>query len=258
MYGVMRAFGNRLVALLALCSLVAGCCTSTRRAAEIDAELREQNLARAEPILRLAAQLQGVTLLPNRPQMLGFTPLCATPETTLRPRPGYCVLYSGQVLSATGNLGDVYQLLDAEGKPHTAITLGEEHRSARLARRGERLFVLTPRTTYHQVDRRVQCQCGRGPVIVSMSGFIDLGLAFVFDAAPNVEIQSITVPVVEDYVAWDCKQILVRDERGRRPAVTRGETPARPSERSAFRGCGDLPMARCDPTKWGGGLGVRH
>lgn len=231
MLGVMRALGNRLVAVLALCSLTTSCCTSLRRAAEVDAELREQNLARAEPDMRRAAQRRGLTLLPERAQMLGFAPLCATTETASRTRPGYCVLMPGGALSATGELGDVYQLLDAEGKPRTAITLGEEHRSARLARRGESLFVLTPAATYHQIDRRVQCDCEGGPVIVSMSGFINLGLAFVLDAPPRADIQSITVPVVEDYVAWDCKRILVRNDHGPRPVVTRAETPQRPAAR---------------------------
>ena len=52
-----------------------------------------------------------------------------------------------------------------------------------------------------------------------MSGYVNLGVAFVIDDAPNAAIEPITVPVVDDYVAWDCKMILVRNDHAPRPAV---------------------------------------
>jgi len=210
----------QLLAAVALCSLMSGCCTSLRRAKEIDAELREQNIARAGPAMQRTAQRLGATLLPGRPQGLWFTPMCdGTPESTLRNH-RHCVIQSQPVLNATGGLGDVYQLLDHEGNRRIAITIGEELRGARLAKRGNTLFLLTPAVTFHQVDRRAQCQCEGGPVLVSMSGFVNLGLVFVLDEPP-AEIQTISVPGVDDYVAWDCKQIFVRNNHIPHRAVAR-------------------------------------
>jgi hypothetical protein len=45
-----------------------------------------------------------------------------------------------------------------------------------------------------------------------MSGYVNLGLAFVLDDQPRAETQIIRVPVVDDYVAWDCQLILVRND----------------------------------------------
>jgi hypothetical protein len=137
--------------------------------------------------------------------------LCGTERDSALRAERYCVLYSGVALAATGDLGDVYRLLDHEGKQRIAITIGEAGSWARLAKRGKTLFLLTPTPKFHRVDRGVQCECRGGPVVVSMSGFIKLGLAFVLDDLP-AEIQPIIVPVVDDFVEWQCKMILVRNE----------------------------------------------
>jgi len=244
---VMRALGNRLLAAAALCSLTSGCCTSLRRAKEINAELREQNIARTEPAMHSAAQHQAATLLKDRPQGLWFTPLCdGTPDSTLRAH-HYCVIQSEPVISVTGGLGDVYQLLDQEGKRRIAITIGEELRGARLAKRGNTLFLLKPALTFHQVDRRTQCQCEGGPVLVSMSGFVDLGLAFVLDDQPRAEIQTISVPVVDDYVAWDCKLFLVRNDHVPQPAVADGSAHPHAPVRSQPRRSASIGSFFCLP-----------
>lgn len=222
----MRNRGSRLLAAVALYSLTSGCCTSRHRAVEINAELREQNIARAEPAMNSAAQRQGATLLLDRPQGLGFTPLCdETPDRAPRTH-GYCVIQSLPVISATGGLGDVYQLRDHDGKPRIAITIGEELRDARLARRGNTFLLLTPAATFHQVDRRAQCECDGGLVLVSMSGYVNLGLAFVLDDQPTPEIQTVSVPVVNDYIAWDCKLFLAHNQQVSHPIVARGSVPS--------------------------------
>jgi hypothetical protein len=51
-------------------------CTSRERAAEVDAKLREENIARAEPAMRDAAERHGAELLPDRVQYIGFVALC--------------------------------------------------------------------------------------------------------------------------------------------------------------------------------------
>jgi hypothetical protein len=67
---VMRALGSRLVAAVTVCPLPGGCCMSMQRAAEINDELHQQNVARAEPAMLSAAQRQGATLLPDQPLRL--------------------------------------------------------------------------------------------------------------------------------------------------------------------------------------------
>jgi len=239
----MRASASRLVVVVALCSLASGCCTSLRRAIEINAELQEQNTSRAEPAMRSAAQRQGATLLLDQPRQLGFAPLCSATQDSALPAGGYCVRVPQSGIGARGQLGDVYQLLDHEGKRRIAVTIGEAHSWARLAKRGETLFLLTPAVTFQQVDHRVQCDCQGGPVIDSMSDYVNLGLAFVLDL-PTPQIQPIMVPVVNDYVAWDCKRIAVRNDHVPHPAVARAHLndPARSLRQSAL-----IRSFRCVP-----------
>lgn len=220
---VMLAAGSRLLVALGLCSLTSACCTSMRRAAEIDDELRQQNLARAEPAMRRAAQRQGATLLPDQARTLGFKPLCDTTQNSAVRTERSCVLDSGGPISAVGGVGDVYRLVDRDGKHQIAIPIGEDATGARLAKRGNTLLVLSPQITFHQLDDRTQCECNGGPRVVSMSGYVNLGSAFVIDDLPEAEIQLVTVPVAYDYVAWQCKVIYVRNDHAPHLAVANAE-----------------------------------
>lgn len=179
--------------------MLTGCCTSRQRAAEVNAALRLQNIARAEPIMRRAATQREAELLPGLPEGLGFTPWCAALGG--HPPPNHlCVLEAE---------GDAYRLVDHEGNRRVAIPIGWNSSTTRLARRGRTFFLLTPKVTAHKKDKRVQCECDGGPVIVSMSGYVHLGFAFVVDDQPEIETQQVTVPVVEDYIEWECKAVLV-------------------------------------------------
>lgn len=207
-----RRSGRQLVAVAVVSWFTSGCCTSLGRARAIDEEMRQENLARAEPAILRAAQRRGATLLPDRPLELGFTPFCgAAPDIGPR-RDGYCVLQSGTPISMSGEFADVYQLLDRQGKQHLAITLGESHNGARLARRGKTLFVLTLSATFHNVGERSRCECEGGPRIISMSDSVNIGSAFLLDDLAPAEIQQIVVPVVDDYIEWKCKTILVQND----------------------------------------------
>jgi hypothetical protein len=221
---------SRFVLIAGLCSLASGCCTSMIRAAKIDDELRQQNLARAESAMRSAAQRQGATLLPDQPRELGFKPLCDTTEDTGLRTERSCVLNSEGRISTIAGLGNVYQLIDGEGKRHIAITIGRERRWARLAKRGDTLFLLTPRITFRQVAHRAQCECNGGPTVISMSGSVNLGFAFVLEDLPKPEIQPVIVPVVDDYIAWQCKVIYVRNDHVPHLAVAYAD--ARPHPQS--------------------------
>lgn len=177
-----------------------------QRAEEIDAEIFNQNIARAEPIMRKVAVQHGAELLPDLPQQLGLVPLCADGDGAPHPDSLCILLLRPDVpVSETAELGNVYLLADHEGNRRLAVTLRTVSNTARLARRGKTLFLLIPRVTRHKTDERVQCECDGGPVIDSMSGYVNLGFAFFVDDIPNVEIQRIIVPIVEDYIEWECK-----------------------------------------------------
>jgi len=210
-----------------------------RRAAEIDDELRQENIARAEPAVLSAVERQGATLLPDQPRRLGIKRMC---DTALRPG-GSCILYSGARVAVIGGLGDVYQLLDHDGKRRIALPVGLATRWARLARRGKTLFLLTPAVTFDQVDRRVQCECEGGPVVVGESGHVNLGSAFVLDDVP-AEIEQIIVPVVDDYVEWQCKITFVRNDHAPHSAVASADARHAPSSH-CFR---SWPDSRAKPS----------
>jgi hypothetical protein len=183
-----------------------------QRAAEIDEQLRQQNIARAEPAMLRAAQRQGATLLPEQPRDFGLTRLCdATPDVSLRA--GYCVLDSGLLSSATGEVGNAFEVVDPQGKRRFALSLGRAISSARLASRGKTLFLLIPEVALHPIAHRTQCECRAGPVIISMTGYVNLGSAFLLDELPWADIRQIKVPVVDDDIEWKCKMLLVRNEQ---------------------------------------------
>lgn len=193
--------------MAALGTLTSGCCISRLRAAEISAELRQQNIERAEPDMRRAALQHGAELLPDPPQAFGLTPWCSELGDAAPRRD--CVLRPDGLVNVTAGSGDTYRVLDHAGNQRVAIALGMQSSTTRLARRATTFFLLTPEVTRRRVYRRTACECDGGPVIVSMSGFMDLGLAFVVDDLPGVAIRRIKVPVVEEYIEWQCKAILV-------------------------------------------------
>ena len=198
----MRTPWSRLLATVALVTLANGCCTSRQRASEINAELYLQNVARAEPTMRRAARQQGAELLPDLPRGLGLVPECAADGST-GPRVS-CVL-----IDVYPGFEKTYRLLDHDGHRRIAIPIGDTSATTRLARRGTTFFQLTPTVTYRKTGHQTACECDGGPVIMSMSGDVNLGFAFVVDDLPEVEVQQVMVPIVEDFIEWECKATLV-------------------------------------------------
>jgi hypothetical protein len=102
-----------------------------------------------------------------------------------------------------------YLLLDPEGKTRFVIPIGDTPVTTRLARHGKTFFQLTPTVTRRKTGHRTACACDGGQVIVSMSGYVNVGFAFVVDDLPEGEIRQVMVPIVEDYIEWECKAILL-------------------------------------------------
>lgn len=187
---------------LAFVAVASGCCTSLRDAETINAKLRLQNIARAEPAMQRAAQANRARLLPVHARWFGLIPGC---ETKTAANAGFCVLASSN---------DVHQLRDPQGAVSTAVSIRPHERStARLARRGEGFVIFLPQVTARRTGARTQCECDRSPHVISMTGFVNLEYAFALDGTPpaslDVEVARVTVPVVEDYIEWECEMGLL-------------------------------------------------
>jgi hypothetical protein len=195
----MPAFGRWWVrgcsALLA--TLAVGCCASMQKAIAINATLEAENRARGEPSMRSAAEQRAATLLPQRAQEVELMALC---------RPDYehsCVL-------GTADSGRTYRIRDDRGNVRLAVPVGSHARSTtRLARRGTKLLILVPQVTPRKVTSRTACECDRKPRIMSATGFVNLGFAFVVDEIPDVDVEKVLVPITEDQIEWKCNVRLL-------------------------------------------------
>jgi hypothetical protein len=195
----MLGFGRWCVpgcsALLA--TLMVGCCVSMQKAAEINAALEADNRARAEPLMRSAAERREANLLPHRAQEVQLMPLC---------RPDYehsCVLEAADD-------GRTYRIRDERGSVRVAVPIGLHARpTVRLARRGAKLLVLVPQVTPRKVTSRTACECDGMPRITSATGFVHLGLTFFVDEIPGVDVEEVLVPVTEDQIEWKCNVRLL-------------------------------------------------
>lgn len=100
-----------------------------------------------------------------------------------------------------------------DGEWHQVIPVGDDGSQAyaRVARRGDTLFVLTPRIQRRAVDTGTACECDAGPIIV-----VRTYRAFLLDDLPVKKVERVVVPVTEDYIDWECKALLVENGTARR------------------------------------------
>jgi len=174
---------------------ITGCCTSMGRANKIEREMRLQNRQRAEPAMQAAARQVGAELLPVLPEEVYD---CDLHRWHM---PAACVAYNP-------TYNRFAKLLDAHGTVHQALAVGRfpNWYYARLARRGDDLFLLVPKLTRHQVDRQTQCECDGMPRDMAP---VQPLVVFVVEGTPRPAVQEIEVPVTADYVAFDCKAYLM-------------------------------------------------
>jgi hypothetical protein len=201
----------RRACVTALVSFVSGCCVSPQQAARMQSELVAQNLALAEPDMREAAERRGAILLPLTALHLRI-PSCDTSGISelLRsefppPDPlGRCAEW------APG--GKFFRIVSDREKPKLAVVVQEHDRLyARIARRGNKLFVLEPRVSPQEVREVTECECNGMPYVVNISQF-----AFVMDDIESPEIERIAVPMTEFAIAWKCKLILATQDSAER------------------------------------------
>ena len=166
------------------------------RASSIAGETRAQNRLRAEPAMQAAARQVGAVLLPVFPEEV-FD--CDMPDWRLPPGSD-CVKWNP-------NFSPVTELLDARGGLHPVLPVDTpDWYYARLARRGDDLFLLVPKVIRRQVDRREECECGAMPQPIPP---MRPRVVFVVDGTPKTPPQRIEVPVTEDYVNFQCRAYLL-------------------------------------------------
>jgi len=147
--------------------------------------------------MRSAAERHGATLLPDRLEELQIMALCRTDSERA------CVI------KATDN-GRTYRLRDERGRVRLAVPVGSHgRRTTRLARRGSKLLILVPLVTPGKVSSRAACECDGKPRIASATGFVVLGLSFIVDEMPSVDVEEVPVPVTEDEIEWKCNSWAV-------------------------------------------------
>ena len=175
---------------------IAGCCTSMGRANRIEREMRLQNRQRAEPAMQAAARQVGAELLPVFPEEVYDCDLPGWPTPG-----GNCIAYNP-------TYNPLAKLVDAHGTVHQALAVRvfPDWYYARLARRGDDLFLLVPKLTRRQVDRQTQCECDGMPRDIPP---VQPRVVFVVEGTPKMPAQEIEVPVTADYVAFDCKVYLM-------------------------------------------------
>jgi hypothetical protein len=166
------------------------------RANRIERDMRLQNRQRAEPAMQAAARKVGAELLPVLPEEVY--------DCDLRwpmPPGSNCIAYNP-------TYNPLAKLLDAHGTVHAAVAVRgfPDWYYARLARRGDDLFLLVPTLTRREVDRQTQCECDGMPRDIAP---VKPRVVFVVEGTPKTPAQEIEVPVTADYVAFDCKLYLM-------------------------------------------------
>jgi hypothetical protein len=105
------------------------------------------------------------------------------------------------------------RVMDPEGKPHVVVPVANDGTEdyLRLARRGDTLLVLVPSVSRRMVGERSACECDAGLVFIPRTY-----RAFVLDDLGFSKLERVTVPVIEDYVRWNCRANLLHNETPRR------------------------------------------
>jgi hypothetical protein len=181
---------------LGAAGLTAGCahCLSTRDREAVDADLVDRNRVRAEPAMRAEAEQHGATLLPAVARDM-LAPLCGTPEAHLE----------WSCLEPSTREG-VYRLQHVPQfgvKTTTLVVVATRQPSlapyVRLARASHSLLLLIPDITPHKMRSAEACGCDAGETSDP------LRFSFVLDDLDVTDVEQVHVPMVEDFVDWQCR-----------------------------------------------------
>lgn len=174
------------------------CCRSAESAAEMRAELLSSNRERAEPLMRMAAEAVGATLLTALPTREIRVGACASPSL---PQAQTCA-------SWLSNDGLAFRRRDRAGVELVGVRVeSPSWQYARLARRGNTLVVLVPTVTRQLESRQTQCECeGRSAGYVDFEN--DIESVFLVEDQPVDGVEVLSVPILEDFIEWRCALVV--------------------------------------------------
>jgi hypothetical protein len=174
---MLRVDHRRASCLLLALTAVGGChpCLTEREVKSTEQRLSASNDARAEQTMRALASSLGATLLPATPRAL------TDPEMLPSQVDGQWQLYEG-------------------GIARRAIPIdSHDWQHARLARRGDTLFVLEPVLTRRAVAQEKKCVCFVGAYTVPT------WYGFVVEDSSAALVEHVPVNLTEDFVEWRCR-----------------------------------------------------
>jgi hypothetical protein len=183
----------------------------------MDRALHDENVASAEPAMKRAAARFGAALLPNAARKIPLRGSCDSPVIPDIPPSWDCVSWRSEG-------GSLVRFQDATGKKYLVVLVKERDADyARVGRAGNRLVLLRPIITRDQVGERTRCQCDGMPHPV-----MPFSYGFVLDDFPVEGLDVADVSMIEDYVTWHCKEILLQSDPPARTALA-AESKPRPS-----------------------------
>lgn len=183
---------------------------SLQRATALSDELEQRNRVRAEPVMRAVAERRGAVLLPNQPEFisLGSCEMFgahAGPPPVLPPASGWGGPHYPCMVSG-GDVGPTRRILGADGKVRTAVLILKDHPGyARLAKRGNVLFLLAAAASDRRVGGITVCECEGGEDVVEPG--VTEEMAFILDEMPVDRVEEVRVPITVEFLEWKCKII---------------------------------------------------
>lgn len=162
------------------------------------AELLASNRERAEPLMRMAAESVGATLLPNTPKRIIRAGACVGRDL---PQTQTCASWVSDDRLA-------FRWRDRTGTNSVGVVIDSASwLYARLARRGNTLVLLMPIVSRELESRQTECECEGRP-----TGYFDfeneVEPVFLVDDLPVDGVEVVSVPIVEDVIEWRCALVV--------------------------------------------------
>jgi hypothetical protein len=160
--------------------------------------LQIQNRMTAEPAMRGAAARVGAALLPSAPERVDLANFCDMLVVRQNEDARNCVVSIAEDQRTA-------RILHSSRNRIAVPVRSKDGYYARLARRGNTLFLLVPTVTRSKVREGTECTCRGG--MYELERQVDLQWSFVIDDGPIDKVEEIPVPVTEQFAEWKCKLI---------------------------------------------------
>jgi len=196
----IRSLGPAVACLLLMVPLAACGCLSPQVMRDADTKVAASNLARADALMQKAAELRGAVLLPVRARWYCLKADPNGPRRLVPSHPDGAICFT--VLDGDD---DRPRVRTDQGQEGIVVPVSEAaYRFARVARRGDVLFLLLPKITPHALPQRRACACDGGPIVDFSPRF-----GIFFPNVKEVRVEEVTVDVPEDFIPRTCDLIAV-------------------------------------------------